>query len=673
METGLKAVRKIITSIIAAVILLSGIVFSDSLCLEAFALDEKNKTTDDDNVSVVFTHDMHSHMDADKKDKNGRIVENGGFARLKTVMDDIRSDYPDTFVLDAGDFSMGTPYQTIFSAEAAELKMMKYIGIEATTFGNHEFDYRASGLSDMLEAAAGNGPILTAANIDWDASLSDEELKDDAQDLKNACEKYGVAEYTVIEHNGIRAAVFGLMGENAVDYAPESGLIFRDAAETASEVVRKIKRYEQADIIICLSHCGTIENEDDVIEETEDYLLAEAVPDIDLIISGHSHTRLEEPLIVGNTQIVSCGSYNDSAGHVVLEKNGNRYKVSEYELISLNEEIEPDDDVDKELAEFRDLADSEYFNKFGCSSSQVLAVNNIDFTSIEEFGLQQGEDTLGNLIADSYKYAAAKAENGEIKGYSDGGIASGEVVTDEGGVQITVVPAGVVRGTLLKGEITTADAFNVSSLGYGRDGSAGYPLVKAYLTGAELKSVAEIDASVSNFMGVARLYCSGLEYSWNDSRLILNRAVDIRFNDGTSIRQIDNDKLYSVVTDLYSCQMLGSVNEKSFGLLKLEPKDSEGNPITDFEEHIIYDNGIEVKAWYALTSYIASFENGEIPEYYGQLQNRKTEISSNAPSELLKQPNRVFWIILTAAVLISVLIAVVIIFIVRMRRKRCTR
>ena len=149
--------------------------------------------------------------------------------------------------------------------------------------------------------------------------------------------------------------------------------------------------------------------------------------------------------------------------------------------------------------------------------------------------------------------------------------------------------------------------------------------------------------------------------------------MDIRFNDGTSIRQIDNDKLYSVVTDLYSCQMLGSVNEKSFGLLKLEPKDSEGNPITDFEEHIIYDNGIELKAWYALTSYIASFENDAIPEYYGQLQNRKTEISSNAPSELLKQPNKVFWIILTSAVLISVLIAVVIIFIVRMRRKRCTR
>ena len=339
-------------------------------------------------------------------------------------------------------------------------------------------------------------------------------------------------------------------------------------------------------------------------------------------------------------------------------------------MISLDESIEPDKSADNELVKYRKLTDSEYFNKYGYNSSQMLAVNDIDFTDIEDFGLLQGEDSLGNLIADSYKFAVAEAEGGEIKGYSDGGVASGEVVSDQGGVQITIVPAGVVRGSFFKGEITAADAFNVSSLGYGKDGLPGYPLVRAYLTGAELKAAAEVDASVSNFMGVARLYCSGLEYSWNDSRLIMNRAVDIRYNDGTVISELDDDKLYSVVSDLYSCQMLGTVNEKSYGLLKLEPKDSEGNPISDFEEQIIYDNGREIKAWYALTSYIDSFINDEIPEYYGQLQGRKTEIISRNPVELFKQPNKIFWIAVTVVCIIVIALAVIVMTIYRKRKKK---
>ena len=123
---------------------------------------ESYAATDTGEVSVIFTHDMHSHMDADRISKDGKVVETGGFGKLKTAMDEVRSDYPDSFVLDGGDFSMGTPYQTIFSREASELKMMKFLGYEATTFGNHEFDYRAKGLASMLQAAAGKGRSFSA-------------------------------------------------------------------------------------------------------------------------------------------------------------------------------------------------------------------------------------------------------------------------------------------------------------------------------------------------------------------------------------------------------------------------------------------------------------------------------------------------------------------------------
>lgn len=603
--------------------------------------NESYGVTDTDEVSVIFTHDMHSHMDADRVSKGGKVVEVGGFGKLKTAMDQVKTDYPDSFILDGGDFSMGTPYQTIFSKEASELKMMKFLGYEATTFGNHEFDYRAKGLASMLQAASGKGPQLLCANIDWEKTLQDESLKDDAKILKEACDAYGVKDYTVLEHDGIRMAVFGLLGESAVEYAPESGLMFKDAQETAKDVVNEIKNKEDVDLIVCISHCGTIENETDKTEDAEDYQLAENVPDIDLIVSGHSHTTLDEPVQVGDTYLVSCGSYNTNMGHVVLKKSGDHYKIKNYELIPLDESVKSDAAVESELAKYRKLVDEEYFSQYGYSVGETITNNTIAFPDSAKLGLTQGEEPLGSLLADSYKYAIAQAESGSIKGYQDGGAASGEVTSDQGGVQVTIVPLGVIRGSFLQGPVKVSDAFNILSLGYGKDGQAGYPLVRAYLTGKELKAVAEVDASVSNFMGVARLYCSGLEYSWNPHRLMLNRAVDIGYNDGTSVTELDDDQLYSVAADLYSCQMLGTVKDKSAGILKIEPKDAEGNPITNYEDHIIYDGDKEVKAWYAVASYLDSFADDQILSYYSKAQGRKTEIDSWSPIEIFKQPNKI--------------------------------
>ncbi len=649
----MKKRSKAIFTFVTAVILAAVTVFTaDFQSSEAYGGTD-DEVTGANTVSVVFTHDMHSHMDTDRVQKKGRIVEIGGFAKLKTAIDSVKAQYPDTFLLDAGDFSMGTPYQTIFSEEASEMKMMGFLGFDATTLGNHEFDYRAAGLASMMDAAAADEstPAMLIANIDWEATLADEELRDDAQLLKDSFDSYGVKDYMMIEHNGIKAAVFGIIGESAVDYAPESGLIFRDPRETAAEVVKKIKADEEADIIICLSHSGTVENEKDTLEKTEDYLLAEEVPDIDLIISGHTHTVLGDPVQVGDSYIVSCGSYNRNAGHITLKRGKDgEYELASYELIPLDENIAGDSYVDEQLGYYRSLVDEKYFSDYGYSAEQVLAYNDVDFPPIEQFGLKQGEEPLGDLIADSYKYAVNEA--------------TGEVP------DVTVVPHGVVRGSFLKGDITVTDAFNVSSLGYGKDGSAGYPLVKVYLTGRELKAVAEVDASISDFMGVARLYCAGLEYSWNPNRLILNRAVDVRYNDGEKTEEIRDDRLYSVVGDLYSCQMLGTVKGKSFGLLKIDPKDENGELIDDFEEHIINDGDGELKAWYALASYIDSFEGDAVPDYYSVNHERKVEIDSRDISELLKQPNNVFALVSCAVALLVILIVLAVILVMRRRRRK---
>ena len=106
---------------------------------------------EDDSVTVLFTHDMHSHL-LPANDENGQSY--GGFARLMTEISRQRNKYPDAILVDAGDFSMGSLFQTEFATSAIELRMMGAMGYDATTFGNHEFDYLPAGLASMLNVAA---------------------------------------------------------------------------------------------------------------------------------------------------------------------------------------------------------------------------------------------------------------------------------------------------------------------------------------------------------------------------------------------------------------------------------------------------------------------------------------------------------------------------------------
>ncbi len=139
--------------------------------------------------------------------------------------------------------------------------------------------------------------------------------------------------------------------------------------------------------------------------------------------------------------------------------------------------------------------------------------------------------------------------------------------------------------------------FNSFSLGIGADGVPGYPLIEVYLTGKELRTAAEIDASVSDFMTTARLYCSGLNFTYNPHRLLLNKVTDVYLvKDGQRV-ELQDDKLYRIVADLYSGQMLSAVTDMSYGILSIVPKYADGTPIEDFEDVILTENGKELKGW----------------------------------------------------------------------------
>ncbi|MDR1116781.1 MAG: bifunctional metallophosphatase/5'-nucleotidase [Oscillospiraceae bacterium] len=629
------------------------LIFAAVIILAAVPADAAEPVTD---VSVVFTHDIHSHFDPDRVSAGGEVVEKGGLAGVKTIIDDLRQINPATFVLDGGDFSMGTPFQTIYSSDAAEIRMLGKLGYHATTLGNHEFDYKADGFTKMLNSAVLSGdalPELVISNIDWERTLADEAKRRDAEELKRALENYGYRDYAYFTEGGITVAVFGIMGREADSFAPESGLYFLDPVERSRAVVAKIKSEGRANVIICLSHSGTNEKE----SKSEDVQLAKKAPGIDLIISGHTHTRLDRPIKQGNTLIVSCGSYGYDVGYITLVKSGSVVSVKNYQLIPVSSGVEKDREILDEIESFRGLVQEKYFAGFGYDFLKPIARSDFSFAAIDEFGRRQGDDALGNLISDSYAYAVKKAE--------------GESYVN---VDVSVVPAGVVRSSFTAGDISAADVFDVSSLGIGADGLAGYPLVSVYLTGAELKTVAEIDVSVSDIMPQARLYMNGLIYEYNPNRLFLNRVTDVRLAAGDGSVPLEEDRLYRVVSGLYSCQMLSEVESKSFGLLKLAPKDSEGNEITDFIPHIIYDGGTELKEWAALAGYLESFDvsNGlpDIPRSYETPAGRKLMTDSKSLTDILKSPNRIFFMLLAAAVIALAVAAVIIAAIVRAVKKR---
>lgn len=635
------------------VLLITLVLAAGCLMMPAFVQEEEGKV-----ATILFTHDMHSHLLPAEQEGGG---EYGGFARLMTALEQERAEAEASgyacITVDGGDFSMGTLFQTIYTTQATELRSLGALGYDAATFGNHEYEYRADGLAKMLRAAAESGdplPALVQANY-----VTPKDPEADAE-VVEAMADCGVTDYVMIERDGVRFAVFGVMGEDADACAPMSGMEFEPVIEAAQRVVDEIKANEEYDFLICLSHSGT--NPDP--KKSEDELLAKNVDGIDFIVSGHTHSTMPEPKIVNNTVIGCTGEYCTNLGKVTIKKDaeGNN-AVLDYELIPIDENVDEDPQIAVQVAKYKDLVETEYLSQFDMTFDQVLAYSPFDFTPISQFAREQEEDSLGNLITDAYIYAVRQVEAG----------------TNAAPITAAFVNSGVIRASFSQGDITVSDAFNVSSIGSGADGSPGYPLIDVWLTGKELKTVLELDPSVGPIFSGAQLYSSGVRYNFNMNRMLFNRVTDpaLLSSNGTT-SPIDDNKLYRVVTNLYSSQMLGTVTDMSYGILKITPKDEWGNPITDYEAHIIHlEDGSELKEWYAVATYLASFtpENGvpQVPQRYAGPEGRKVRDDSVNPIALLRQPNWITLIVLGVALLLVALVVFIIYRVATRRRRRSRR
>ena len=597
-------------------------------------------------ITILYTHDMHSSF-LPKEGPDGH--SRGGYARLKTLIDEQKEEHPNALVLDGGDFSMGSLFQTAYSTSALELRAMGQMGYDVTTFGNHEFDYRASGLADMLYAAVDSGdPLPAIVDANYLPPQEDEETWD-------ALYTYGVQDYRILERGGVLYVIFGLTGVDSDECAPMSGMELRDPVETAKRVVEEATEqcqtaYGADPVVICLSHSGT-EN-----GKGEDYELARKVDGIDVIISGHTHTTLEQPIEVNDTYIVSAGENSKNLGVLTLTRTQDGVELKDSRLVPVDERVPEDPEMAAWIEEAKSQVEQDYLADFDLEFDQVLVNNPYQFDTVDEVYDTQHESTLGNLLADAYYWAGNQASQDPV--------------------DVALTASGVIRDTFPKGPITVSQVFNVASLGIGADGVPGYPLISVYLTGKDLKNAIEVDASVPPLMSAAQLFYSGVGYSFNTNRMIFDKVdYAVLMREGGITEPIVDDQLYHVVTGLYIGQMLGAVESSTFNILTVTPRDAQGNPIdiSQLEDYILHDDeGNEVKEWYAIASYLQSM-GGEMDQKYGQTDGRKLVYSSWNPVSLLKNAGLPTFVAILALVIVVVLLVVMVVLVRKFILRRMRR
>lgn len=629
-------------------------------------------------TTILFTHDLHSHFLPQSTAEGG---ESGGYARLKTVIDGERAMNPDALLVDGGDFSIGSLIQTLYTTQAAELRTMGAMGYDAVTIGNHEFDHKGTGFAEMLNSAKAAqqaavelllvdarpledmdaykerfGPVTSVLPTLLEANYAPADDNPDRAFIRSAMENYGVTDCVTLERGGVTYGLFGLMGVDSDECAPTSGFTRTDAAKAAKRCVETLKG-EGAEIIVCLSHSGT----GDSLASSEDEELAKAVDGIDVIVSGHTHSTLAEPLVVNDTYIVSSGPYCQNLGSLTFSWDGSGEKrLLDYRLIPIDETVAENPEIAGLVEQWKDMVGETYLARYGLTYDEVLTHSDYDLNT--PASAVQENNGLGTLVSDAFLWAdrtlnAAYADSPHT---------------------VSVTADGVLRANLPAGDLTAAMAFDVLSMGVGEDGTSGFPLVAVYLTGKELKAAMEVDASVTPIMPAAQLYMSGAKYAFNTKRMFFNRVYDAALTDVTfdesgmgNANEIDDNALYRVVTGMYSAQMLGTVKSKSMGLLSLEPKQANGTPVTDFADCILYDaNGNELKEWYALAAYLEQFGEDGLPDRYAAPANGCKQVSDSfAPGQLLAGWNGITWVVLGIVLLILALIFLLI----RSLRRRIRR
>mgnify|MGYP001184497090 FL=1 len=292
-------------------------IYNSSLAsLSVIGLESCNLISNDVKISILHTNDLHSQIEAFPANHD-KFPDRGGFARRGEIFKNLIKTNPNTLIFDAGDIFQGTPYFNFFQGEL-ELSLMKKMGYNAATIGNHEFD---AGLEMFRKNILNNNFQFISSNYDFTNT-----------DLNGITSRY-----KIYNRQGIKIGVFGLGIElkGLVNPFLYKETKYYNPIEISQEMTNILKKREKCDLIICISHLGHNYKTDKIC----DTKLAKMTSNIDLIIGGHTHTLLEKPLVIKNSinndviinQVGQSGVYIGKIDFIF----SNNYKKSNNSLVEV--------------------------------------------------------------------------------------------------------------------------------------------------------------------------------------------------------------------------------------------------------------------------------------------------------------------------------------------------
>ncbi len=439
------------------------------------------------NLTILHTNDHHGRFWKNRKDE-------GGLAARKTVVDRVRAEVAarggHVLLLDAGDINTGVPESDMLDAEP-DIRGMNAMGYDAMAVGNHEFDNPLP----VLRKQEGwmNFPLL-AANI-YDSS---------GQRL--------FAAYHLFRLPGLTVAVFGLTTETtAIVGNPENirGLTFRPAVDEARELIPKLR--SQADVVVALTHLGYAENELPGIPLSGSETLAKAVPGIDLIVDGHSHTALDAPVRENGTVIVQAGEHGKYVGRVDLLRDKGRVRLTGGSLLPVNlttsadgRSVPPGEAVPEDPTMLALLVP---FQEQGESALRIV-IGHAD----------------GDFSADRVVMRSAQTELGTLACMA---------IMEKTGADVAVLNSGGIRAGIASGPITYKDVLTVKPF--------GNTVCTVDMTAAELTEYLRLTASLPPGSGGFAQY-AGVGFAFRGG------AVDTVTVKG---RPLDAGRMYTVALDSY--------------------------------------------------------------------------------------------------------------------------
>ncbi len=476
-------------------------------CQKPTAVPETPSGLEPGEFMVLHTNDLHGHFLPGRAKWLDGQPDIGGMLELDAWVGGLEAEHgpENVLLLDGGDILTGTPLTDLEIRGArggAMLEFMELVGYDAWAVGNHEFD---KGYENLAAFVASSGIPVVSANLD-------------APDGSGPAIP-GLKDSVVREVNGLQVAIIGGTTEGLGHLASQATMAKIDLRPVAEAVAAEVERLDpDVDLVVALTHIGV----------DADRALAEAVPELDLIVGGHSHTRLEEAIRVGDTYIVQAGDYCKALGMIratVVDGQIQNFESRLVDMVPGTAPGPPSAEMEALVQRYQDLVDVEY----GQAISEAPRSMGRAYSA---------ESDMGNWTADVVRAAT--------------------------GVEVGLYNSGGIRADISAGPVTRMDMFEVFPF--------GNQVVTFELTGAELMGILLGNAMVASEGSGGMIPLSGATVHWR-SRLGAPELVKVT----VAGEALEPDRLYRCASNSYV------VEQAARYLRGAEPKNILGTGNTMFE------------------------------------------------------------------------------------------